>query len=135
MHLCGVYKVACGSNKMLTGNSSRPKRRTEQQIRGWQAVVGLRHPQANHPAPGVASAWWFAGLPRNVDGYANGSAVEASDTIVNANAEIQNNERLPPDQQCLAGKKLEDGRLLPHLRLLCVPHQPRWWSPSLKHWQ
>ena len=65
-----------------------------------------------HPAPGVASAWWLAGLRRNVDGYANRSDVEASDTIVNANAKIQYNERLPPDQQSLVGKQLEDGRQL-----------------------
>ena len=48
----------------------------------------------------------------NVDGHANRSDVEASDTIVIAIATIQNYERFPPDQQSLAGKKLEDGRHL-----------------------
>ena len=89
-----------------------PNQHRMQETRGWQAVVGFRHPEGNHLAPGVASAWLHVGLRQNVDGYTNRSDVEASNTIVNANAQIQNNERIPPDQQCLARKELEDGGLL-----------------------
>ena len=56
----------------------------------WQQPqIRSRHPKEYHPAPGVASAWCHAGLRQNVDGYANRSDVEASDTIVNANAKRQ----------------------------------------------
>jgi len=74
--------------------------------------LGYNIQKENHPAPGVASAWWLAGLRRNVDGYANRPDIEAFVTIVNANERIQYNECLPPDQHCLAGKKLENGRQL-----------------------
>ena len=108
-----------------------------QEIRGWQAVVGLRHPEGNHSAVGVAHPWWHAGLRQNVDGYANRSDVDASDTIVNANAKIQNNERTPPDQQCLAGEKLEDCRLLSgqDIQKDCTLHlvAPAWWHADSCH--
>ena len=42
----------------------------------------------------------------------NVSGAEASDTIGNLEVKVQDNEGIPPDQQCLAGKKLEEGRLL-----------------------